>query len=297
MSNLEDFTPQQTQDGSFTFFSKEFNEAFHSHYGAKQESLLKFVIPTQLPILAKTGFVRLLDICYGLGYNTAAALQTIWEINPHCHVELIGLEINPAVPIAAITNQLFDSWDEKYIKHIKVFSQIAFKHEIKIDHLQATLLIGDARSLISEVYESGFKADAIFLDPFSPPQCPQLWTVEFIKKVSECLDKNGLIATYSCAGAVRTALLTAGLVVGSTSPVGRRTPGTIAGYHQHEEKSSLSPAEKEYLQTRAAIPYRDPTLRDSAEDILKRRQEEVQASPLESTSQWRKRWLKWGKNK
>ena len=87
------FTPQQTQDGSFTLFSTEFNEAFHSHYGAKQESLLKFAVPTRLPILAETGFVRLLDVCYGLGYNTAAALQTIWQVNPRCHVEVIGLEV------------------------------------------------------------------------------------------------------------------------------------------------------------------------------------------------------------
>ena len=71
------FTPQQTQDGSFTFFSTEFNEAFHSHYGAKQESFLKFAVPTRLPILAETGFVRLLDVCYGLGYNTAAASNYI----------------------------------------------------------------------------------------------------------------------------------------------------------------------------------------------------------------------------
>jgi hypothetical protein len=35
MSTLENFTPQETQDGSFTFFSTEFNEAFHRHYGAK----------------------------------------------------------------------------------------------------------------------------------------------------------------------------------------------------------------------------------------------------------------------
>ncbi len=88
MSNLEDFTPQQTQDGSFTLFSTEFNEAFHSHYGAKQESLLKFAVPTRLPKLAETGFVRLLDVCYGLGYNTAVALQTIWQVNPRCHVEV-----------------------------------------------------------------------------------------------------------------------------------------------------------------------------------------------------------------
>ena len=108
------FTPQQTQDGSFTFFSTEFNEAFHSHYGAKQESFLKFAVPTRLPILAETGFVRLLDVCYGLGYNTAAALQTIWQVNPRCRVEVIGLELNPIVPQAAINHQLFNGWDEKY---------------------------------------------------------------------------------------------------------------------------------------------------------------------------------------
>ena len=289
------FTPQQTQDGSFTFFSTEFNEAFHSHYGAKQESLLKFAIPTQLPILAETGFVRLLDICYGLGYNTAAALQTIWQVNPHCRVQVIGLELNPIVPQAAITDQLCDSWDEKYIK---ILTQIAFEHQIQMDYLQANLLIGDARSLILQVHKSGFKADAIFLDPFSPPQCPQLWTLEFIQKVSECLHENGLMATYSCAAAVRTALLTAGLAVGSTPPIGRRTPGTIAGHFKHGTKSSisffspLSQGEKEHLLTRAAIPYRDPHLSDTTEVILKRRQEEVQVSTLESSSQWRKRWLK-----
>jgi hypothetical protein len=38
----------------------------------------------------------------GLGYNTAAALQTIWAVNPNCYVEVIGLELNASVPIAAI---------------------------------------------------------------------------------------------------------------------------------------------------------------------------------------------------
>ncbi|MFM7364780.1 MAG: tRNA (5-methylaminomethyl-2-thiouridine)(34)-methyltransferase MnmD [Cuspidothrix sp.] len=294
MSTLKDFTPQWTQDGSFTFFSTEFNEAFHSHYGAKQESLLKFAVPTRLRILAKTGFIRLLDVCYGLGYNTAAALQTIWEVNPSCHLEVIGLEINPIVPQAAISHQLFANWDDKYIK---ILSAIAFEHQIQSDYLQANLVIGDARNLILAIQKSGFQADAIFLDPFSPPQCPQLWTVEFISKVSECLQPNGLIATYSCAAAVRTALLLAGLVVGSTPPVGRRTPGTIAGYPQHtqtltiSEFSPLSQAETEHLQTRAAIPYRDPNLSDQRDEILRRREQEVKISTLESTSQWRKRWL------
>src|SRR5690242_2731157 len=105
MSDLNNFQPQLTADGSFTFFSQEFDESFHSHFGAKQESYLKFISPTQLPISAHRPVLRLLDICYGLGYNTAAALQTIWAVNPSCIVELIGLELNPSVPQAAIAHQ------------------------------------------------------------------------------------------------------------------------------------------------------------------------------------------------
>jgi tRNA U34 5-methylaminomethyl-2-thiouridine-forming methyltransferase MnmC len=91
-------------------------------------------------------------------------------------------------------------------------------------------------------------------------------------------------------------LLAAGLVVSSTPPIGRRTPGTIAGHPKPGEESTisslppLSQTEAEHLQTRAAIPYRDPNLSDTIEMILKRRQEEVQVSTLESSSQWRKRW-------
>jgi tRNA U34 5-methylaminomethyl-2-thiouridine-forming methyltransferase MnmC len=149
------------------------------------------------------------------------------------------------------------------------------------------------------VYQSGFKADAIFLDPFSPPQCPHLWTIEFIKLVSLCLQHDGLLATYSCAAAVRTAFLNAGLSIASTAPVGRKTPGTLAGLRGKTQLNSsenqplpLSQLELEHLQTRAAVPYRDPTLIDSPSVILKRRELEQQASDLEPTSHWRKRWLR-----
>lgn len=291
----DNFVPQLTADGSFTFTSQEFDEAFHSHYGAKQESFLKFVVPTQLAARAHKPVVRLLDICYGLGYNTAAALQTIWAVNPNCDVEVIGLELNPSVPQAAIAHRLFDNWDYKYTE---LLSQLAFEQQVQQHHLKARLLIGDARSAIKQVQQLGFQADAIFLDPFSPPQCPQLWTIEFVQQVSVCLDLDGILATYSCAAAVRTALLTAGLQIGSTPPVGRRTPGTVAVHADSSEPTkslelmALSPAEQEHLLTRAAIPYRDPNLEDTAEIILTRRQQEQQACSLEPTSRWRKRWLR-----
>jgi tRNA U34 5-methylaminomethyl-2-thiouridine-forming methyltransferase MnmC len=193
MSGLDNFTPQQTQDGSFTFFSEKFDEAFQSHYGARQETYLKFVLPSQVQRAAENGIVRILDVCYGLGYNTAAALQVIWEANPICYIEVIGLEINPAVPKAAINQRIFYDWDYEFRQ---ILTELAFQHYYQIDRLKASLLISDARKSIQLVHKSGFQADAIFLDPFSPPQCPQLWTVEFIQKLALCLHQNGLLVQH-----------------------------------------------------------------------------------------------------
>ena len=92
MPDTSNFTPQITADGSFTFFSDEFGETFHSRQGASEEAELKFVLPTDLRSKALQPSLNLLDVCYGLGYNTAAALATIWAVNPSCRVELVGLE-------------------------------------------------------------------------------------------------------------------------------------------------------------------------------------------------------------
>ncbi len=282
----EVFIPQLTADGSFTFFSAEFGETFHSQFGAKQEAELKFVEPLQMRQKAEKNQLFLLDICYGLGYNTAAAFNAIWDVNPTCKIEWIGLEFDQQVPQAALEHRLFNFYPN-FIHQI--LEGLAVNHQYYSDRLTAKLLIGDARQTLQTVIDSNFKADAIFLDPFSPPHCPQLWTVEFLTLVGNTLKPDGQLATYSCSASVRTALLAAGLNIGSTPPVGRRTPGTVASFST-VGLPALSQQEQEHLQTRAAIPYRDPELCDSAEVIIQRRQAEQEMSTLEPTSHWKKRW-------
>lgn len=286
METQNNFSPQSTADGSFTFFSPEFGEFFHSHYGAKQEAECKFVEPLGLRQKAQQSRLQLLDICYGLGYNTAAALAAIWEVNPNCKIEWIGLEWDETVPIAAISHHGLDGYPAPIAQ---LLATLATTHKLQTERIQAQLLIADARTTIQQVERLGFKADAIFLDPFSPPNCPQLWTVEFLGKLAQCLKPDGRLATYACSAPVRTALLATGLKLGSTPPVGRRTPGTVASFSA-EELPPLSQKEQEHLQTRAAVPYRDPELKDSPEVIIQRRQLEQQSSSLEPTSQWKKRW-------
>jgi tRNA U34 5-methylaminomethyl-2-thiouridine-forming methyltransferase MnmC len=298
MRETNPLTPYETSDGSFTFYSPEFGELFHSYHGARQEAQCKFVEPTELAQQAQKPQVRLLDLCYGLGYNTASALETIWSVNPTCRVEWVGVELDVAIPQAAVAQGLLDRWRSPISSLLArlvnetenpELTNPGVSRHLATPQFQGTLWFQDARQTIQTVANQGFLADAIFLDPFSPPHCPQLWTVEFLGWVARCLSPTGRLATYSCSASVRTALMAAGLQIGATSPVGRRSPGTVASFSSRD-LPTLSLQEQEHLQTRAAIPYRDPTLSDSAQEICQRRQREQDLSPLEPTSSWKKRW-------
>lgn len=296
MSDSMTWTPQLTDDGSFTFFSEEFREAFHSHQGAREEAFVKFSQATDLPEKAQQPKIRLLDVCYGLGYNTAAALETIWRVNPDCHLEIYALELDKTVPKAAIAPPFLAGWSPAVQA---VLTALALNHQHIAPGLDAKLLIGDARQMIQTLHQTGlragFQAEAIFFDPFSPRRCPQLWTVEFFKTVARCLAPTGKLATYSRSAAVRSAMLSAGLQVGTIPlKVARVSPhewshGTIASFASHK-LLPLSAMEQEHLQTRAAIPYRDPDLSDPAAVILERHRQEQQHCLLEPTSSWRRRW-------
>jgi tRNA U34 5-methylaminomethyl-2-thiouridine-forming methyltransferase MnmC len=288
MSDSSSFTPQSTEDGSFTFFSTQFGECFHSHTGAYTEAQKKFVEPTELLQKAKTAKrLRLLDICYGLGYNTAAALEAIWSVNPECYVEVIGLEIDLIVPKSAIAHQLLQPWNAPIPKLLETL--VTTTQSVQTERLSARLLLGDARLTIQQIKQSNFRADAIFLDPFSPPVCPQLWTVEFLQLVADCCAKTGRLATYSCAAAVRAALIAVGFQIGQVPDLGQR-PGTIASFSA-ADLPPLSARSQEHLQTRAAVPYHDPQLCDEAKVIVQRRHQHQQISPLEPSSHWKRRWL------
>ena len=306
MDSDRQFVPQVTQDGSYTFYSAEFQEAFHSSFGAKQEAEVRYIEPCLIKQLAtQQSTIRLLDICYGLGYNSAAALEAIWLVNPQCRVELTALEINLDVPRQAIANKLLDQWQlpEGYAESRllatqsqprasipQLLAELANTSLVKHKYLEGKLILGDARQTIQQVVQAGWQADAIFLDPFSPPKCPQLWTIEFIDLVAQCLTPKGRLATYSCSAAVRTALSAAGLNFSSITGVGRKSPGTIASF-EYKNIPIIPLKEQEHLQTRAAVPYRDPNLDAQPEQIKIKRQQEQQNSHLESTSQWRKRWF------
>jgi len=71
-----------TNDGSVGLFNPEVQDIYHSTYGALREGYEKFILPANLDEYFKThNEIKVLDICYGIGYNTKSLLNYLFENN------------------------------------------------------------------------------------------------------------------------------------------------------------------------------------------------------------------------
>lgn len=93
-----DFYPVITEDGSISLYNTTINDIYHSKVGAYTEALNKFVIPSGIleRALVSKKF-RILDICYGMGYNSKSAITEVLKITPYCTFEVDIIENDPYV--------------------------------------------------------------------------------------------------------------------------------------------------------------------------------------------------------
>lgn len=279
-----------TEDGSFTFTSEIFSESFHSTCGAKTEALLKFIVPSGIVAKAsRQKEIHLLDMCFGLSYNTSAALDSLAEFS-EVSIEVIGLENNIQVLESAIHANFLHIWSPHTQKLI---TQLCLDRRVTDGNIALDLRIADARQSIAQVPDQW--ASAIFFDPFSPRRCPQLWTIDFCRLVASKLKADGYLITYSCSAAVRGTWQSLGLHLWAVEPLGRKSPGTIASWSPEplpDRARPLTPQELDILETTAGIPYRDPSLQGTSSEIMQMRQQEQQKSQRMTSSQWLKRNLR-----
>lgn len=81
------------------------------------------------------------------------------------------------------------------------------------------VIIGDARETLPDWQG---KADAWFLDGFSPAKNPELWEPALLQAVADHTKPGGTAATYSAAGHIRRSLTEAGFTVTRIPGYGRK---------------------------------------------------------------------------
>ncbi len=283
-----------TNDGSISLYNENYKEGFHCNDGALQETVSKFFKPSELDRLKNADKVSILDVCIGLGYNTATLLNDI--LLRKQPVDWWGLEIDKRPLDFAIKNKILHKFCTTEV--ITYLERLSRQGSWEQKDTRGKVLWGDARVKIKDI-PTKIKFDLILLDPFSPQKCPQLWNQEFLGYLSNKLSRDGRLITYCTASAIRKSLIKEGLKIFSILPTNKSnskwSAGTIAINQKNNENmreffKPLSKMELEHLETKSSVPYRDPTGMATKDEILMTRVKEQSQSILENTSSWKKRW-------
>ena len=71
---MRDYEPYYTEDGSIGLYSFADKDVYHSKFGALTEAWEKFILPSGLE-KNNNSEIKVLDVCYGIGYNTKALMS------------------------------------------------------------------------------------------------------------------------------------------------------------------------------------------------------------------------------
>ena len=280
-----------TEDGSLSFRSEKFNENFHSKEGAYYETTNKFINPSRLKRFRNKS-INVLDICFGIGYNSALLFENlIIELST---LNWYGLDLDKRPLNYALTDKEFNKlWNPKVIE---ILNSLNLKGLYKNKNFNCNLIIGDARKKILHLPKD-INFDLIFLDGFSPQKCPEIWSYEFLSNLKNKIKNKGYLITYTSSAAVRKSLKNLGFylfnIIPTLSTRNRWSNGTLATFENQQNNpyiAQLSNMEIEHLNTKASVPYRDPTGEMLSKEIIYNRKKEQQISNLIDTNSWRKKW-------
>jgi tRNA U34 5-methylaminomethyl-2-thiouridine-forming methyltransferase MnmC len=189
----------ETSDGTSTLYSEGFGEAYHSPKdGALHESLEKHV-RSALRFTGGREKLTILDICFGLGYNTLATLYEVRRRQMDTKIHIISPELDREL-VGRLGS--FD-YPEAFAQFKPIIEALSRDHFYEDVQFRIEILIGDAREKLPQIDE---KFDIVYQDAFSPKHNPLLWTKEYFAQIRKLMREDGILTTYSVAVAMRMGL-------------------------------------------------------------------------------------------
>jgi tRNA U34 5-methylaminomethyl-2-thiouridine-forming methyltransferase MnmC len=195
--------------------SARFDDPYFSASGGRAESEHVFLTGNGLPQRLTKGF-HIAELGFGTGLNMLAAWQAWQKCGAIGPLRYTGFEAFPLTQselrkalaawpeLASLAKPLIDAWPCQ---------------TLSLPDLELELVFGDARTALP-AWQG--KADAWFLDGFSPSKNPEMWAGSLMVEVARHTAAKGSFATYTAAGHVRRALAAAGFEVSRIKGFGRK---------------------------------------------------------------------------
>lgn len=270
----------KTDDGSYSIKSKEINhkvETLHTSTGAISESFEKFIKPLKLNYDED---IAILDICAGLGYNSSAAIDDFLKNSDgstNLHIDMLEIS-KPTLAAGLMVPSPIEAHDitKRAIEQSLIdcdYASLELEETVIPSNIDLKIHIDDARQVIQKLPDNTY--DAIFLDPFSQNMSPELVSLEFFKEFRRVIKDNGIVCTYTSSSPVRMAFIEADFYVSLGPIFGRFQGGTLASPNPKNLTKSLPKNDEiKMALSDVGIPFRDPDLNLSSQEILDNRTEE-----------------------
>ncbi len=199
-----------TNDGSYTLYSKEFSQNYHSQKeGALNESLSKHIVPAFEYHKDKLE-LNILDICFGLGYNTLASLYYVKQNNLNIKLNIYSPEFD-----GDLVKSLKDfKYPDEFKEFIHIIESLADNLFYEDECFRIEIYIGDAREYIKGL---SF-IDIVYQDAFSSDVNKLLWTQEYFAQIKSILNNDAIITTYSIATPIRLSIYNNDMIIYEYKP-------------------------------------------------------------------------------
>jgi len=198
-----------TKDGSYTISVPEMKVAYHSVYGAIQESMHVFIEAGLQPLSRQPGKqIRIFEMGLGTGLNALLSLIEAEKSGMNIYyatVELFPLLENEMLELnyceqlnRSDLQPLFEKLHSSRWNQVHTISKHFSFKKVSANFLAFTT---------SETFE------LCYYDAFAPAAQPELWTKGVFEKIYSMMDPDGVVVTYCAKGDVRRAMQGAGFTV------------------------------------------------------------------------------------
>lgn len=205
--------------------ARAFDDPYFSLSGGLDETRHVFLAGNDLPARFRDG-LSIAELGFGTGLNLLATVQawvraavpgrfvfTSFEAFPMAAPDL-DRALAAFPELGRLANDLATIWATGSRRFI-------------LGPADVVVVVGDARDTLPAWQH---RADAWYLDGFSPAKNPELWSSDLLQQVARHTAPGGSFATYTAAGHVRRALAEAGFSVERRPGFGRKrhmTAGTL----------------------------------------------------------------------
>lgn len=199
--------------------SVRFDDPYFSLENGMEETRHVFLAGNDLPARFRDGF-HIAELGFGTGLNFLVALEAFRAAGCGGVLHFTSFEAYPmAMEDLRAALRAFEGLPQDLARADD------FPFMLDGPDFVLRVVLGDARETLP-VWEG--RADAWFLDGFSPAKNPELWSPEVMRQVGRHTASDGTAATYTAAGFVRRGLSDAGFTVSRVAGYGRKRHMTRA---------------------------------------------------------------------